>query len=324
MILVESISNNLDSLSNQIQLLEAKVAVLSELVGTSNDCVANQLAASNILMAVVGGVITLAGIVLSIYVNNKKRDVEKLAKIVDETKVEVERMEEHTEQLNMQMNCNLDVLYKNLRKEETNALLDRLVLEPRDISNLLQLLLARDLDESGFAKLREAYLKLLQNPEEHNNKDADEVGFVYLEVPDEEDNYLLVFFQHYCDHALKDDVIRPKLIKNFKATCDLAFKRDIIKSTIDLCKVLSDPNATFNKEDVLVAFLTALNDSAHKNLSELANILEQNISSTTLLPAAIERCTNNQVYLSLFGVSAPADTAEVREPVDCVYEKKEE
>ena len=80
---------------------------------------------------------------------------------------------------------NLSALYKDLRKEETNALLDRLVLEPKDISNLIRILFARELESDAYLKLKEAFLKL--KGEELN--DVELVGY--------EQSYMCLFFQHF-------------------------------------------------------------------------------------------------------------------------------
>ena len=170
-------------------------------------------------------------------------------------------------------------------------------------------MLARDLDEEGFAKVREAYLKLVDEPEEELDEG---MGFIRVGASSSED-YILIFFQHYCNQAVKDDLIRPELVKGFAENSNKAFKRDIIKSTIDLCRALSDETSTFNKEEVLTAYLKALNGCKHKNLEELRNILEQNITPQALLEKAKEQCTKDGVYLSLFGITKP-EGEEKEEP----------
>ena len=93
-------------------------------------------------------------------VEAKKRTVEQLAKIVDEKKEKVDIIAKATEDLDKKIHSDLAGLYKDLRKEETNALLERLIIEPQDIDNLCTILCARDIDEKGYEKLRTAYLKM--------------------------------------------------------------------------------------------------------------------------------------------------------------------
>ena len=55
----------------------------------------------------------------------------------------------------------------------------------------------------------------------------------------------------------------------------------------------------------MTAFLKALNHSKYRNLSDLRNILEQNITPQTLLEKAKEQCAKDKEYLSLFGIKSP-------------------
>lgn len=304
--LLSGMQNTIDSLQSELTTLQAKTGIMAGIIETSNDSIANQLSAANYLLAFIAIALTIGGAIIGFYIRRKTLEVEAIANMVDEKKKTVDEIAQTTKDLDDQINSNVKELYLKLRKEETNALLDRLVLEPEDISNLIRLLLARDLDEDGFAKLREAYLKFEDEPEE--DSDA-EMGFIKIGASSRED-YILLFFQHYCYQAVKDDLIRPELVKGFAENSNKAFKRDIIKSTIDLCRALSDEASVFNKEEVLTTYLKALNSCKHKNLEELRNILEQNITPQSLLEKAKEQCTKDGVYLSLFGITKPAEEGE--------------
>ena len=54
------------------------------------------------------------------------------------------------------------------------------------------------------------------------------------------------------------------------------------------------------KEVILATYLKALNSSQFGNLKELKNIFEQNITPSTLLQSAIERCIEDKIDLTLF------------------------
>ena len=299
-------------MQSELTTLQTKTDMLTGIIETSNDSIANQLSAANNLLAFIAIALTIGGAIIGFYIRQKKLEVEGMVKMVDEKKKTVDDIAQTTKELDEQINSNIEGLYQKLRKEETNALLDRLVLEPRDISNLITLLLARDLDEDGFAKVREAYLKL---EEEQEEEPEPEMGFIRFGTSSSED-YILIFFQHYCNQAVKDDLIRPDLVKGFAENSNKAFKRDIIKSTIDLCRALSDETSTFNKEKVLTAYLKALNGCKHKNLEELRNILEQNIMPQSLLEKAKEQCTKDGVYLSLFGITKPEEGEKQEETTE--------
>lgn len=303
---LDCLSNSVDSLQNGLSVLQYKTDLLSSILETSNDSISNQLSAASYLLALLAILIAVASIFMGFYLSRKKREVETIAKTVEEKKVAMEMIAETTKELNDQIHCNLKDLYQELRKEETATLLDRLVLEPMDIVNLIKPLLARDLDESFYGKLKEAFLKIKDNSE------VEEYERTAAFEPTIKSNFFLLFFQHFCYQALQDDFIRPGLVKSFEMYCEQSFKRDIIKTTIDLCRALSDDHSTFNKEDVLVAYLKALNGSKYRGYEELKNILEQNIKPNEILANSIERCTNEKVYLTLFGVTPVAPEDEMQ------------
>lgn len=288
------IQGNIDSLRIENGKLQYKTEFLSNVVETANDGVSNQLASATLWLEVIAIIIALAGVVLGFYISYKKRQIENLATTVEAKKQEVERIARETEKLDQKINNDIEGLYKRLRREETKTWLERLVQEPRDISNIGALLYARDIDDDFYNILREAYLKY------QNEEDGDvESKNSYLS------SYMGHFFQHFAYFALRDDNVRPALVEDFPSSCSAAFPRDIIKTTMDLCRALSDESSSFNKEDVLVKYLKALNNSQYSTFSDVKNILEQNITQQTLLKNAIERCTNDKCYLSMFDILPP-------------------
>lgn len=288
------LGDKVDSLQCQLNALSSKTDMLSGIIETSNSSIANQLSAANTMIAVVAILFAIFGGFLGLYIRRKKLEVEAMAKLVDEKKKTVDEIAATTKSLDEQIHNNLSGLYQKLRTEETNAILDRLIIEPRDITNLLQLLLSRDVEETGYIKLKEAYLKLINESNETSLEDYKE-------------SYILLFFQHYCHLALKDGEIRPALVDGFIYASRQAFKRDIIKTTIDLCKAISDNDSSFNKETVLIAYLKALNHSKHRKLDDLKNLLEQNITPPTLLEKAKDQCLKDGEYLALFGMEKEED-----------------
>lgn len=309
----DSLQRNVDTLQARLDALQAKIDLLYSVIETANDGVNNQLSAANYFLALIAVVMVVVGIMLSIYigkkkseidvmastVENKKEAVVALAKIVDEKKENIDKIANTIEDLDKKIHNNLSALYKNLRKEETNALLERLVLEPQDIENLCTLLCARDIDETGYVKLRTAYLKmkkLLEEPK-HNNCVCD-----YSEL------YIVLFYQHFFYQAIKDDKIFPDFASYYGDIFARAYTRDVIKSTTDFCKALSEEPTKFDKEIVLTTYLKALNSSQFSKLTELKNVFEHGITPHTLLQNAIDRCTADKVYLTLFGIIPPSES----------------
>jgi uncharacterized membrane-anchored protein YhcB (DUF1043 family) len=307
----DSLLHSVDALQAKLEALQSKTDLLTDVVETANDGVSNQLSAANNLLALVAVIMAVVGIWLGIYIAKKKRQidimastieakkktVEQLAEIVDKKKEKVDEIAKSTEELDKKIHGDLTGLYKDLRKEETNALLERLVLEPQDVENLGTVLCARDIDETGYVKLKTAYFTMKKMLEDGSQKNV---------VRDYSEYYIVLFYQHFFYKALIDDEISPEFEKYYGSIFSRAFNRDMIKSTIDLCKALSEETSTFNKELVLVTYLKALNSSQYSEFAELKNIFEQNISPQILLQNAISRCTAEQVYLKLFNITPPA------------------
>lgn len=309
----DSLQCKVDSLQAKLDVLQTKSDLLFSVIETANDGVSNQLSAANYFLALIAVVMVVVGIGLSIYIGKKKREidvmastveskkdaVEALAKIVDEKKENVDKIANATEDLDKKIHSDLSALYKELRKEETNALLDRLVLEPQDIVNLCPILCAREIDECGYAKLRTAYLKMKKMLGDPIQGDC---------VCDYSDHFLVLFFQHFFCYAIQDDEISPDFVYNYGDIFSRAYKRDVIKTTMDLCKSLSEETTKFDKENVLVNYLEALNSSQYSGLAELKDIFEHSITPHTLLHNAIDRCTADKIYLTLFGIVPPVES----------------
>lgn len=301
----DSIQRNVDSLQVKFEALQAKTDLLYGIVETSNDSINNQLAAASWLLGLIALVIAIVGSAVGFYISRKKYEIELMAKTIDDKKDIISNVAKETEELDKKIHSGLSTLYKDLRKEETNALLDRLVLEPQDIANLNMILYARDIDNTGYIKLRTAYLKM--------KKELEDPTLDY-DVNDHLEYYIALFYQHFFYQALKDEEIAPVFSDYYGAIFSRAYKRDMIKSTIDLCKALSENETAFNKEEVLSTYLKALNESKHKEMKELKNIFEQNITPPTLLLSAIEHCTKDEVYLRLFDIK-PHEKGDVATPL---------
>lgn len=177
----------------------------------------------------------------------------------------------------------------------------------------MDLLLARSLSDEGFYILKRAFTKILSSEVDIDNESN---------LKSEREQYTLLFFQHYMYLSMLDSVIRPEVVKAFEVSMNSAFKRDIIKSTEDFCKVLSINDTSFAKVSLLVDYLKALNKSKYSNLVELKNIFQEKVNNDILVEA-IEKCSIDEIYLGLFGVVAPEKTVEANKTADNAREVKE-
>lgn len=308
----DSLQSKVDSLQAKLDALQAKSDLMYSVVESANSGVANQLSTITLWLEFIAIVIAVGGGILGFYISKKRREIERMAKTVDEKKAiveslagtvdekkqEVEALAKTTEDLDKKIHSDITGLYNDLRKEETKTLFQRIAKEPLDIDNLGQLLLAREVEPENFLLLKQAFLKLPEIPEPDNEIDL-ENGLLRIN-PDTKNSFMLQFFQHFFYQSVKDDDIRPGFVEYFKKVFDNAFESDIKRATEGLCKALIDEDSIFDKVDVLKEFLKAINTSKFKNFALLRKILEDNLSEQGLLQSAIDCCTADNVTLSLF------------------------
>ena len=310
----DSLQSEVDSLQAKLDALQAKSDLIYSVVEPANSGVANQLSTITFWLEFIAIVIAVGGGLLGFYISKKRREIERMARTVDEKKVlveelagtvdvkkqEVEALAKTTEDLDKKIHSDITGLYNDLRKEETKTIFQRLVKEPLDIDNLSSLLLAREVDSDNYPLLKQAYLNLPEKIEHSPLKD----GYLVVQS-DSKHNYMLQFFQHFFYQSVKDDDIRPIFVEYFKNIFDNAFDSDLIRATEGLCKALTDADSKFDKADVLFEFLKAINISKFRNFATLRKLLEENLNIDGLLQSVIERCTENKIYLSLFGITSP-------------------
>ena len=121
---------------------------------------------------------------------------------------------------------------------------------PEDISNLIDLLLSRNLAPNDYNLLKQAFDKL--SKEDTNNIE----------------NYLILFFQHFAGRSISDVDLRNQIIADFDSLILAAFKNDIVKSTNDMLEALK----TMSDEDklqVVAPYYKALKNSKFKENSNL-------------------------------------------------------
>lgn len=285
---------------NYLRTINEDINAVKHIVDVSNSTIANEISAVNTLLVTFTIVFGIVGIAWGIYITWLQRKVSKMSDNIEKKEQTIVTLAKTIEETDQKIQSDISGLYAKLRKEETFTLLKRLEMEPQDISNVLGLLLARPLENDGFPILKNAFLKLIRIGESATN-----ISFfdkTYRKP------FLLLFFQHYLYFSIKDDDLREIIVADFGYCMACAFKSDIIKSTEDFCKALTIEGASYNKTSILIDYLKALNQSKFSSLIELKNIFQENVNKD-LLVDAIDKCTTDNVYLTLFGIYPP-DKAE--------------
>ena len=201
---IESVEKSIDGLTRQVENLSYLVEAQKEIISQEQSAIENSMGAVNTLLAVFSLIITVGGIFLGWFINRKEKNIQSLLKQVETKKGEVEKLEEKTSktkkevvELSDNINNDIEGLYAKLRREETITCLKRLVYEPDDISNILPLLLSRELIDSDFKFLLTAYRNL-------ENKSDNGIVFdgLFAQRLSSKGQYLLLFYQHFCGQAL--------------------------------------------------------------------------------------------------------------------------
>jgi hypothetical protein len=282
-----------------LQNINDNIDAVRRIVDVSNSTIANEISAVNTMLVAFTIVFGIVGVLLGVYISWLQRKVSRMSDNIAEKEQKIITLANTVEETDRKIHSDISGLYEELRNEETMALLHRLVEEPLDISNLSQLLFSRSLNAEGFVVLKQAYTKLKSlGPE------IDEDRII---EPSYRQQYIIIFFQHYLRESILDEDLRPDITKEYSRSIGCAFKRDIIKSTEDFCMALSDSKVLLDKVSLLVEYLKALNQSKYCNLEELKNIFQDKLNSD-LLVEAIDKCSTDKVYLTLFGVQAPNES----------------
>ena len=224
-----------------LQYINDNIDAVRRIVDVSNSTIANEISAVNTMLVAFTIVFGIVGVLLGIYISWLQRKVSKMSDNIEEKEQKIILLAKTVEDTDNKIQSDISGLYAKLRKEETLTLLHRLEEEPEDITNLADLLLARPLDDNGFPILKKAFEKLMVIHLE--------VGKDVLVDPSLETRYVLLFFQHYLFQSILDDKLRTEVVKDLDSCMNCAFKHDIIKSTKDFCRALSNEDATFEKNN---------------------------------------------------------------------------
>lgn len=246
---IDEHSKAISTLNSKLEYQNSQIESQSSLLDTSFDGISAQLSASSYFIGIIGLIIALFSIALSIYVGRIVRNINRISQDNETLLQRNVTVRQDIEALSEKITNDSKGLYKLMRTEEANHILDRLIAVPEDIANIFSNLASRELDEVHFLQLKEAYLQIKQQPEYS-------------------DSYLIQFFQHFAGIASTDEEIKEAIISELGLCVRSSFKNDIVKSTHDfftaiIKKGLNDSITEIN------AFVIAVGTGKFKNLEEL-------------------------------------------------------
>lgn len=222
-----------------------------------------QLEAASYNITIFSFLFAIAAIILGIYVTKIENKVVRIKEETDKLLVETKKNKEEVVSINNLIQKDINGLYLKIKREETCYMLNRLVLVPKDIANLSYQLFSREVEKGDFEVLKKAYIKLMQLPEEQRESYGLGASF--------ESDYLMIFFQHFLDLSVKDEIIGKDMIRFYSQGINCSFENDIVKSTTDFMSALVETGYK-TKENEINCYMKGLSGSIYKNTEDVYKI----------------------------------------------------
>ena len=297
----KEIEASLKELSSHVNCLEYVVDKQKDIIAQEQSVIENVFSSTSWQLNIFGILLTIGGIALGWFISRKEKNmknlldtVEKKQKEITSLKQDIEATDQSMRKLNDEMQNNVDGLYKRLRRNETISLLERLVNVPEDIGNLTDLLLARDLEYEDFNMLFNAYTKLMEECADYAKISK---GF----KQSDQNQYLLLFFQHFCGKAIQTSILRKDLIEYFPTALRCAFKSDVRNSLSSLIEALNNNTIDGGNESILAQYIIALYCSQHKNYTEAYQLIIDNCKDSINLQSVWNMLVEQKVIIEPFG-----------------------
>lgn len=266
-----NVNNEFTELQQTVESLKKELENQVKINDRSYSSISNQISAASWNLTIFGILFGVAALFIGVYVTYIERKIINL-KDKNETLLEKTlKTKEEVVTINDNINNNLNKIFLKIRREETIHILKRLTKIPEDIGNFTQQLLSRELERDDFNYLKEAYKNLGPKPK------PDEDSWIKVDLS-HHGSYQLVFFQHFLDLALKDDIIGPHMADKYESAIKSSFKNDMVKSTEDFSRALVDLGLENRKNDI-IKYFEGLSKSDFKNNSDIMNILLNGLQS---------------------------------------------
>jgi hypothetical protein len=211
---IEILKVKLDDLEKKLEYQNNQINSQAGMLDTAFDGVSTELGASSNSISIFSVIIAILSIGLGWYVTKIERSIKIMAEDSETLMQRNIDIKTSIEALSEKITKDSGGLYKIIRNEESNHILDRLISVPEDIVNLFYSIASRDLENEHFFKLKEAYLQV-KNDSTYSK------------------NYLILLFQHFAGLSLLDEDIRTEFLNNIGDFFENSFKNDAIKSSKD-------------------------------------------------------------------------------------------
>lgn len=304
-------------MQREVSVCEKELNFICEHVDRANEEISNQIAASSHTIQVWGWIIAIMAIVMSVagvwyarYINKMRKDIthllseaqgqlrqaeevtdgiEEQQQRVSAQQQEIKRLQDDTEAkvlelqvLHSDIQNNMHEIYIRLRGEETQMLIERLQEIPEDISNVLEVLLSRNLTQDDFQGIYKAYQNLISRALEFvKDKDIDSLRQTDGVFAQKEVLYLIVFMQHFFAQALQIQDLRIYMVSKFEYLCGCLYRNDAEKCTNDL-KIGVETLSKDIRIEVISHYIIAISKTRFSRFKELYDKLLIGLSKEEL------------------------------------------
>lgn len=222
------------------------------------------ISGATLALTIVGIIVIGVGIMLGFYITLVERKVRNLTnenKSILETHLKIK---DDVAKLDSHIKRNMTQLYDDLKKEETKVYVQRLVKVPKDIVNLADILLSRDIPIEFLPELKEAYKSL--------PKDTSRDSEVYNRL------YRTLFFQHFPSLVIFDNDLQDVIEKDYEALMENCFENDIIKTSREFITVCIKDDV-LNYRVKIKKYFTALGKTKYAKYKELHREIYRTLST---------------------------------------------
>jgi hypothetical protein len=261
---VDSIESTIQKIQKQtvtidkIENINTKIEYQQKLYDQTISSISTQLDSANYSLTIFGLLFAVTAIIIGVYVTYVERKIVRISEENKELLTKNQNIKKEVEDLNRLIQSDIYNLFIKIKKEETEHILQRLTKVPKDIANVCESLLSRDLSPDNFAILKQAYFKLKETDNEYKVQ------------------YHLLFFQHFYAQSLRDEQIRKDLVDFIPHGIQSSFENDIVKTTSDFILVINEkgPNE-FIKE--INNYFKGLTASEHKKYESVYETIITNL-----------------------------------------------
>jgi len=274
---IKIIQSNLNALANNFESNRDNYKTLYDGLGNQIQTASTYI---QILLFILTIVVAIIVFFVERIVNKKLKEIDKSKESVEKTKDEVNKILADIENLKTNVHetknyidgHNEEMLLK-IKRDYTLNYLKRIEKIPEDIANLVQILLASDLEKQDFVILKDGLLKI-------KSKGSNISDMNY---------FIMLLVQHFPTETIEDMLLREDLILGISNNINGMFDVDIRSFLHSLFVKIEEKGVNFLENKILLAkFFKKLHSSSHNSNNHILNCAKDMIKNSSLDKIQIE------------------------------------